>query len=178
MVDTAARRVIPAAVKHEMIRKVNMNDETPIEELKEEEKTAIPVEEEIVLTKEEIQDEAADVADAFRDFGRQFAETIRSAWNSEERLELERELREGVQGFAEEVGKVLREAKESPAAQKIKEEAGEVKTRVDAKKVSRKARTGLVEGLTWLSEELGKMAEQFTPPAEDEATEDQDIPVV
>ena len=154
-----------------------MNDETHIDELKEEAKNAIPVEEEIVLTKEEIQDEAEDVADAFRDFGRQFAETIRSAWNSEERLELERELREGVQGFAEEVGKVLREAKESPAAKKIKEEAGEVKTRVEVKEVSRKARSGLVEGLTWLSQELAKLAEQFTPPAEDTVVEDQDIPV-
>ena len=156
-----------------------MNDDPIIDELKEQERVSIPVDEEIVITKEEIQDEAADVSEAFRDFGRQFAETIRTAWNSEERRELEQELREGVQSFAEEVGKVLREAKESKAAQKVKEEATEVKTRVETGEVTRKARSGLVEGLSWLSQELAKLAEQFSPADEEgDAVEDEEIPVV
>jgi hypothetical protein len=35
----------------------------------------------------------------------------------------------------------------------------------------RKARTGIVQGLQWLSEELGKLADQFTP-AQGETDED------
>ena len=117
-----------------------------------------------------------DVADALRDLGRQFAETIQAAWHSQERREFEEEVREGVEHFADEVQKVLRGAKDSPAVQKVKEEASEAKEKVQKKEFSRKARTGVVEGLQWLSQELGRLADQFSPPAEKE-TEDVELEV-
>ncbi len=131
-----------------------------IEELKEQERIEISVEE------EEVEKGApeADVSDALRDLGRQFAETIQAAWNSQERKEFEQEVREGVRRFGDEVNKVFTEAKESPTVKKAKEEAEEVRTRVESGEVTRKARGGLVEGLQWLSQELARLAEQFSPP--------------
>lgn len=131
-----------------------------IEDLKEQERIEISVEEEDV----EKGAPKGDVSDALRDLGRQFAETIQAAWNSQERKEFEQEVREGVRRFGDEVNKVFAEAKESPAVTKAKEEAEEVRTRVESGEVTRKARSGLVEGLQWLSQELARLAEQFSPP--------------
>ena len=133
------------------------------DELKEEERIKIEIEEETPQDRAK-EKPASDVSDALRDLGRQFAETIESAWNSQERKEFEQEVREGVRRFGDEVNKVFTEAKESAAAKKVKEEASEVKTKVETGELSRKARSGLVEGLQWLSQELARLAEQFSPP--------------
>ena len=133
-----------------------------LEELKAQERIEIPVEEE--TEQETTKDTAqADVADALRDLGRQFAETIQTAWNSQERKEFESEVREGVRRFGDEVNKVFTEARQSPTAKKVKEEAAEVRTRVESGEVTRKARGGLADGLHWLSQELARLADQFTP---------------
>lgn len=139
-----------------------MTEETPsVDELKAQEKEV-----KIVIEEEDVAGEkrAPDVSDALRDLGRQFAETMQAAWNSQERRELEAEVREGVQYFSEEVQRVFQDAKKSPAAKRVKEEADEVKTRMESGEATRKARSGLVEGLRWLSGELEKLAQQFSPP--------------
>ncbi len=143
-----------------------MNDEqTPdIEELKEQEKIEIPVDED----SEDLKTEQAldhDIVEELKNLGRQVAETIESAWNSEERVRIEGEVREGVKSFVDEVDKVIREAKSSPAAEKMKHETVGMKDKVETSDISQKARTGLVQGLRWLSEELGHLADQFTEPA-------------
>lgn len=140
--------------------------EPSVEELKAEERIRIPVEEEEAPGKGETGAPRADVSDALRDLGRQFAETLERAWNSQERREFETEVKEGVRRFGDEVNKVFSEAKESPAARKVKEEAQEVRGRVESGELSRKARSSMVEGLQWLSQELARLAEQFSPPEE------------
>ena len=144
-----------------------MSDEMrDVNELKAEEAKAV----EIVIEEDEVAEETtapeADVSDALRDLGRQFAETIRSAWYSEERREVETEVREGIEHFAEEVNRVFREARESPAVKKVREEADEARAKVERGEISRKARVSLVEGLNWLSREMAKLADQFEPAEE------------
>jgi soluble cytochrome b562 len=148
------------------------DQETPsVEEIKERLKVEIPVEEDAVKA-----ETATDVASELKNLGRQFAEAVQSAWNSTERVRVENEIREGVKSFVDEVDKVIREAKESGAAEKVKEEAAQVKERVETAELGRKARNGVIEGLRWFSEELGKLADQFTPvekaPADDNAPEE------
>lgn len=148
-----------------------MSEETPgVDELKAQEKEVkIVIEEEDIAGEEKKKE--PDVSEALRDLGRQFAETMQAAWNSQERRELEAEVREGVQHFSEEVQQVFKEAKESPAAKRVKEEAGEVKTRVESGEATHKARSGFVEGLRWLSQELEKLAQQFSPPEKEAPAE-------
>ena len=150
-----------------------MSDETPsVEEIKDRLKVDIPVEEEEV-SKSEAQ--KIDVVEELKGLGRQFAETLQTAWNSEERQKIEGEIREGVNSFVNEIDKAIREAKESDVTEKVKEEASEVKARVQSGEFGQKARESMVQGLQWFSEELGKLADQFTPkekepPVEAEAT--------
>ena len=138
-------------------------DQMPdIEEIKE--RIEIPVEEDdIEGLKADEKSTGPDVVDEFRKLGRQFAETIEAAWNSDERIRVETEVREGVHSFVEEVDKVIHEAKDSTTADKVMGDAAEAKARVENSDIGVKARDGIVMGLTWLSEEFGKLAEQFTP---------------
>ncbi|VAW33852.1 hypothetical protein MNBD_CHLOROFLEXI01-3520 [hydrothermal vent metagenome] len=138
-----------------------MSEETTpsVEEIKARLKVEVPVEEEEV-TKAEAQN--VDVTAELREFGRQFADTIRTAWNSAERQRLETELRDGMRSFADEVDKAIQEIKSSTAAERVKSEAIHVRERVQTSDVGNKTRSGVAQGLQRLSEELGKLAERFT----------------
>lgn len=152
--------------------KVTMNDEeTPdVEDIKIRLGDEIPVEEE---TTYKAQTEESEVVDELRNLGQQFANTLRAAWFSEERKQFEQEMREGVQTFAQEVDKAVKDIASSEAAKKAKTEAEEIKTKADASDVAEKTRSGLAHGLRRFSEELSKLADSFTPvekqpPSEDE----------
>lgn len=121
-------------------------------------KIEIPVEEETAA-----QADQRDLTSELRNLGKQFASTLEAAWKSEERVRVEGEIREGVKQFADEVGRVLNTVRESSAAQKVREEAQDLKHKVDEAEVSKKARNGIAQGLSWLSEELGKLAQRLTP---------------
>ena len=138
-------------------------EQTPdIEEIKE--RIEIPVEEETIEgLKAEEKANGPDVVEEFKNLGRQFAETIESIWNSEERVRVESEIREGVHSFADEVDKVMREARSSATAEKLQGEAENMKARAESSDYGMMARDTVVQGLSWLSEEFGKLAEQFAP---------------
>jgi hypothetical protein len=140
-----------------------MSDKDPIiDQLKDEEriKIDIPVEEDMGKAAKA---ESTDLVEEFKRLGRQFADTLEGIFNSEEAHRVEREIRAGVKSFADEVEKVFNEAKDSPAASRMKEEASAAKERVETGEYGRKAQEGLVSGLRWLSTELDKLANQFTP---------------
>ncbi len=136
----------------------------------------IPVEEDIDDLKDEEKKKQSDAAESFdvidelKNLGRQFAEALDAAWNSEERQRIENEVREGVHSFVDEVDKVFREAKTSEAAAKVKREAAGAKGKVESSDIGQKAVGGFAMGLRWLSEELGHLADQFT--AAEKAPED------
>jgi hypothetical protein len=141
-----------------------------INQLKEEErmKIEIPVDEEMGGKSGQAADGAADVVEEFKRLGRQFADTLESIFNSEEVRRVETEVRAGMKSFANEVERAFSEVKDSPAAARMKEEAGGMKDRVETGEIGRKAQEGMVSGLRWLSTELDKLATQFTPAAKDE----------
>lgn len=139
-------------------------DQTPdIEEIKAQ--IEIPVEEDDVdqLKADEKASNGPDLVAEFQTLGRTFAEAFETAWNSEDRKRVEEEVRAGVQSFASEVDKVVREAKASPTGERVKNEAGEVASKVESSDLGRRALEGISQGLGWMSVEMGKLAEQFTP---------------
>ena len=140
-----------------------MSDEFKnVGQLQDEIKIDIPIEEDEMPPKNETP--GADIGAELRDLGRQFGDTVRSAWQSEERQRMESEIREGVQIFITEVDKAIREVRESPTAQRVREESSQMKNRAETDEVGKRAKRGLAQGLQWMSEELGKLAQQFTSP--------------
>jgi hypothetical protein len=120
----------------------------------------IPFEDESSYKAEKAQ---PDVVDELRDLGQQFGETIRSAWNSEEKREFENEMREGVKTFTGEIGKAFDEILASDPAKKAKSEAADFKNKAESGDLAQKTRSSLSLGLRRFSEELAKMADSFTP---------------
>lgn len=150
-----------------------MSDEQApdIEEIKE--RIEIPVEEDdIAGLKADEKANGPDLAEEFKKFGRQFAETIEAAWTSEERVRVETEIREGVHSFVDEIDAVIREAKSSEKAEKLMNDAAGVKSRAESSEFGTKARDGIIQGLAWLSDEFGKLADQFA--ASEKSPEDID----
>ncbi len=145
-----------------------MSDE--INELKAEErlKIEIPPEGEIPVEEEDVAAKPAsttvNVTEEFQKLGRQFANTLESAWSSEERQQVEGEVRAGLRSFADEIDKIIRDVKSSPATEKVTGSATDAKDRVGSSDVGQKAMGGIAGGLRWLGQELGNIADHFTPP--------------
>ena len=103
--------------------------------------------------------DGVNLEEELKNLGRQFAETIQSAWNSEEVKKIETEVRDGMKKFADEVSNIFSEVKESKAGQKM----GETVNQVDSTEVAQTFKKGVAQGLQWLSQELGKISESMTP---------------
>lgn len=141
--------------------KARLSEESP-------EYVEIPVDEEPVDNESLKDGEQPDIVAELSKLGRQFADTLQTAWNSQERQKFEGEVREGMKSFADEMDKAFREIKKSPVTQKAKEEASTIKSKVESGEVGQKTKSGLSQSLSWLSEELGKLANQFTPAEKSE----------
>lgn len=145
-----------------------MSEDTPVDQLKAAErlKVDVPIEEEVM--KVDTSDKGpVDVTAELRKLGRQFAETLQTAWNSEERQRFEKEVREGMHSFANEIDKAIQEVRTSETTTKVKTEASSVAEKVQSSEAGQKARVGFAKSLQWLSEELGTLATKFTPPEKD-----------
>ena len=129
--------------------------------MKQQEPIKIDVED---IETETAQADTKSIPDELRDLGQQFAETIQNAWNSEERVKLEDDIKLGFKNFGEELNTMFNKAKESDAAQRIRDEA----SRVEASDAADKVRQTISQGIQWLSEELAKLSEKLDvqPPAE------------
>ena len=139
-----------------------MTEETTnVDEIKERLAVDIPVEEE-TIGKDEAQ--KIDITAELQDLGRQVGETLKTAWNSEERQRFESQVREGLKSFADEIDRVIRDVRSSEVAGRVKTEATGVKEKVETSDLGRKMQQGMAQGLHWMSEELGKLANQFTAP--------------
>lgn len=136
-----------------------------VEDLKADEKEKV---ERIVIEEEDLDPkdgkQGYDVNAEFQHLGQQLGETLQSAWESDERKRIEKEVREGVQSFVAEIDKVLQDVRTSDSTSKLREEAAGAKAKVDESELGQKAREGIVEGLRWLSVGLNELAVKFTPP--------------
>lgn len=148
-----------------------MSDDPNVKNLKSEErmKIEVPIEEDV--TKADVQRDQVNVSEELGRLGTQFAETLKTAWNSEERQKFEKDVREGLQSFAAEVDKVITNVKTNPTTEKVVTEASQAAKNVEVSDVGQKTKAGLAQGLKWLSVELSNIAEKFSGP-EEKAPED------
>lgn len=139
-----------------------MSDDQNINQFKEQErlKIEIPVEEEASAGGKQAE---PDLIAEMKNLGRQFADALRTAWNSQERQKLETEVREGLDVFVSELEKGFKELRDGQVAQKAKQEVSQVKEKVEGAELGRKAKVAMADGLRWLSEEFENLAAQFTP---------------
>jgi len=104
--------------------------------------------------------------------GRQVAEAINTAWESEDRKKLQAEVTTGLESFGAQVSDAMRKASDSDAAKEIRDQTEKVVEQVRGSDVTAEVRKGLIAGLEVLNRELGRLVERLevapqppTPPA-------------
>ncbi len=108
-------------------------------------------------------DESVDLAAEFAEVGRKLRDALTTAWNSEERIRLEKDIREGLSRFADEVSDAAKNLRESELGQKVEGGAKQVREDIESGKVTDDVRRGLVKALRGLSDALDRLAGSFTP---------------
>lgn len=106
--------------------------------------------------------------------GKQVADAINVAWQSEDRKKLQAEVTSGLDSFGAQVSEAMRKASESDAATQIRDETEKVVVQIRESDVTAEIRKGLIAGLEVLNRELGKLVERLevTPqPSAPPATE-------
>jgi molecular chaperone GrpE (heat shock protein) len=108
--------------------------------------------------------------------GKQVADAISQAWESEDRRKLQAEVTVGLETFGDQVSDAMRKASESDAANQLRDETEKVVARVRESDVTAEVRKGLISGLEVINRELGKLVERLevepqpsTPPAAESA---------
>jgi len=110
--------------------------------------------------------EAESIVAEFAALGKRFGEAIQQAWNSEERYQLQADLKEGLDRFAKEVDEALKDLRKSEVAQKVEAGAQQAAESVKSGKVTNEVRRATITALRSLSDALERMAASFTPREE------------
>lgn len=122
---------------------------------------------------EQARPELSEVAKEFEEVGKRLRDAMVMAWQSKERVELEKDIRQGLNRLVEEVDAGFAKVRETEPAKKVEskvsEVAGEAKTTVQSSKAAEEVRKGLIVALRGVSDALEKMANTFSAPEGEEA---------
>lgn len=108
-------------------------------------------------------EQTPDIAAELGEVGRKLRETISTAWNSEERENIQKEVQEGLRRFSAELEGAIETVRTSDPGQKVETGVKHFREDVKSGKVSDDIRGGIVTGLRAISGALDKLAENFTP---------------
>ena len=115
--------------------------------------------------------------------GVRFAQVLQTAWNSDERKQIETEVRKGLSAMASGVEEGLHKVSEDERARNVVDQADEVMTSVGdtirSSEVTKELTSSLASGLRKVSDTLSKWVNEQTtePPVDAGEDEGQDIPV-
>ncbi len=108
-------------------------------------------------------EQAPDIAAELAEVGRKLRETIATAWNSQERQQIQQEVQEGLHRLSAELEGAVETVRSSEAGQKVETGAKQIRDDIQSGKVSDDVRHGIINGLRAISGALDKLAETFTP---------------
>jgi hypothetical protein len=121
---------------------------------------------------EEPKVEGRSITEELSKLGKQMADAIKAAWESDDRKKLQAEILDGLQKFGDEVTVALDKAGKSETAQDLRVKAEKVAVDVRASAVAEDVRKGIISGLDVLNAEMSKLVEKLEPkpaPVEPEA---------
>ncbi len=103
-----------------------------------------------------------DLTDQFRELGDNLKNMLQSTWQSDEAEKLRLDIKEGLNELGKAANEAVNEFNASEAAQHIKEEAQEFKSRVQSGEVESRAREEISKILNTINSELDKAISQFS----------------
>lgn len=106
-------------------------------------------------------------------FGNRLAAVARQAWESDQRKNIETEVREGLLKAGERLDQVAEELRKSEVTQDLKVQASKTAQKVEESEVTQEIRKGVLTGLRRLNDELSDLLKKTeateAPPAESES---------
>ncbi len=117
---------------------------------------------------EETKEAEGEIADELKRLGKQLHSTAKTAWESEERRQLEAEIVSGLNAVASEIERTLRECRVSPEGEILKAKAREVKEKTQSEQLGTEVRRGFLQALRQINAELERLQSSWTPPEKTE----------
>ena len=123
-------------------------------------KVEIPVEEETPFVPEQPKETAVDAVKS------QASKAAKQAWDSDLRKKATRGMKKGATAVAAKSQQVVQERMVKAAEEQARQQTEAIKTKIRETDWQYEAKQGTAKGLRWLSAQLSKLAERFTPKEE------------
>lgn len=108
-----------------------------------------------------------DILIELRELGKNLCEVLHSAWESEERKKLQREIETGLADLGATLSQAATEFAESPAGKTIKSDLEDLHQRIQTGEMEMKIRDEVLSALRAANSGLKKAAERTTPTPSD-----------
>ena len=103
---------------------------------------------------------ANEVLDELREMGKNLREALQTAWDSEERKKLQKEIEDGLSEVSSSLSQAVSDFKESGTAQAIKSDVADFQERMRTGEVESKVRTEILDALRTVNNELRKVGKK------------------
>lgn len=97
----------------------------------------------------------------FRRLGDNLKAVFQGAWQSEERVQLQKDLESGLAELGESIRELLEDLETSGTGQRLKADVEDLRERVESGELEQKARAELQHALALANQELEKLAERW-----------------
>jgi signal recognition particle GTPase len=107
------------------------------------------------------------ISEQLNELGKNLREALQSAWESEERRKLQKEIEDGLANLGASLSEAAKDFSSSPTGQSLKEDVKDLQERWRTGEVRSKAHSEIVEALRKVNIELQKATKKSPPPPAD-----------
>ncbi len=111
------------------------------------------------------------ISDQLNELGKNLRDALRTAWESEERRKLQKEIEEGLANLGESLSQAAKDFSDSPTGQNLKEDVKDMRERFRSGEMGSKVHSEVVEALRKVNTELQKTVSKNPPPPPDKPSE-------
>jgi hypothetical protein len=111
--------------------------------------------------------EKPDVAEEFRRLGKNLQDALQTAWESEERKSLTRDILSGLEGLSNAVEEAAHDLAESEVGKQVKEEVNDLAERVRKGEIADSLREDFMRALRKVNAELENITNRWTASEEE-----------
>jgi signal recognition particle GTPase len=104
------------------------------------------------------------ISDQLNELGKNLRDALQTAWESEERRKLQKEIEDGLANLGASLSQASKDFSNSPTGKTIKEDVEDLQERWRTGDVGSKARSEIVEALRKVNDELQKATRKNPPP--------------
>ena len=107
------------------------------------------------------------ISEQLNELGKNLREALQSAWESEERRKLQKEIEDGLANLGASLSQAAKDFSNSPTGESLKEDMKDLQERWRTGEVRSKAHSEIVEALRKVNTELQKATKKNPPPPSD-----------